>query len=182
MVEIYSRTLGANVCVAEENDLKSPELYYKIVETVLRQRFAVSYKLLYVNDATGHCAVECEIRDTVSKAFATRVGEVKSNEGGALIARAYEEAFITAAQAVLGLCVAEQKGENNVFGTGAAELPEDEELLFGNMRGKTLREVKDTPQFAHFLENLLVHPDLRFAETTKQNQFMMLLRYAREAV
>lgn len=172
---------GSNPCVCEFDKNKTAD-FYQIFEKVFRQRFSVEYKLLYANDNSGHYAAECTVRDTVSHSAATRVGEVKGGESETPISLAYERAFIAAAKTVLELCKKEATNPADApVAESGAELPDDEELLFGNMKGKTLGEVKDTPQFAHFLSNLLAYPDLKFGEADKQNQFSMLLKYAMEA-
>ena len=150
-----------------------PIMLRHIIEKWHEPSFDVRYRLLLADTAAGRYAAECTITANTPKPFtATRVGEVTPEERSTHpVEEAYDRAFLRAAEDLLKLTVRKVDAVQEV-----QELPDDEILLFGNMKGKKFGDVKNTEAFAHFLEQIRTTGELSFAEPEKTEQYRKLLR------
>ena len=107
---------------------------------------------------------------------------------GCMTQETYEKAFWGAAMSFLKVSVErydekpslKNRRKETLPGETGIAISDDMVLLFGNMRGRTFKDVKDTPQFAHFLEQLCETRNLSFSDEARNEQLNLLLKYAAE--
>ena len=168
--------------MSTKGDVKSKtKLCHMLVEKVFQDRLSVEVKTAKSQSTFG---VFCTVTDTLTGEQITRLGESGLTEEYS-INSAYEKAFVSAVENFLDIKIVkcndedEQKVQceqiSDGFGAPVVTVPDKTVLLFGNLKGKTYGEVKDTPQFMHFLEQLQNTPDLHFAnDEAKQTQLEAL--------
>ena len=158
-----------------------------IVENVFDERLIVKYSNPVV--LNERCAVTCTIRDRLTDRELTYPAEVICTDPKVhYIQETYEKAFWGAAISFLKVSVemydekpsSKNRKKETLPGDTSITISDDMMLLFGNMRGRTFKDVKDTPQFAHFLEQLCETRNLSFSDEARNEQLNLLLKYAAE--
>ena len=169
--------------MSTKGDVKSKTmLCHMLAEKVYQDRLCVE---IATAKSTNTIGIFCTVEDTLTGEKLTRLGESALEEEFP-IKSAYEKAFVSAIEDFLDIKISKPKeNEQEVQEEQNAEelvaitlsMPDETVLLFGNLKGKTYGEVKDTPQFMHFLEQLQNTPNLHFAnDSAKQTQLEALLK------
>lgn len=164
-----------------EKEQKNLQDLRYFVEIQNGDRIHVKYGVPIIAD--GRCAVCCTLSDIITRREITRVGEVVcSSMQERYIEGAYDRAFERAARAFLknSFPRIEEKKEPDDAVQGKIHLPEDMMLLFGGLKGSLVGDVLESPEFGHFLEQLLETEDLEFTDEKRNEQLKLLRSYAQE--
>lgn len=157
--------------VKDGKQIVAPEELQRAVET---PRFVIQYTPVCTD--IGHAAAECRITDSITGCSVTRVGEVTDDKCPLPVTKAYKNALYLAARDILMLEATDDTADDEQ----EEQMDDDELILIGNHRGAKFGDVKEDPQFVHFLGQLLQTRDLRFPDENRQKQLAKLLRYAEE--
>lgn len=155
-----------------------------IVEEKFENRLRVTYDTPVIAD--GRCSVACTVKDLLTENEITRPGETRfTDKSDHPVEDAYDRAFSRAAMQILKLKVKEID-ESQIVKTqpllenDVSLIADDTLILFGVCKGHKLGEVKDTPQFLHFLDQLVEASELSFPDEARNNQVKLLQKYAVE--
>lgn len=155
--------------VAEKPDVQK---ITEIVEQYFGERISVSYgQFIAVSD---RCAVSCTMSDILTGRSITRVAECVNGQSENLsVESVYQKAFLKSASAFLGLEIRKIEDKEPL-------IQDEEVILFGNLKGRSFGEAKDTPQFMHFLEQLSGAGGIHFPDKEREEQMKKFLKLAEE--
>lgn len=163
----------------------SPAMIRHIIEKWHNPSFEVRYRMILADTVARRYAAECTITANTPTPFeTTRVGEVSPEEDVSHpIEEAYNRAFLKAAGDLLKLTVKSVEKSPNSH-ENAQEVQEvisdDEVILFGEFRGKKIGEVKGTPGFDHFLDQIRLAGPMQFPiSPEKTEQYRKMLQLAK---
>lgn len=160
-------------CAEHLQNKLAPEEMLVLLRKILEngERIPIVYEILAVNDETGHYAASCRVGNV------TRVAEIQLKEHDSQlkmpIRAVYDRAFLFAAAEYLQIRHEEEHEEPPM-----EDLRPDERLRIGNLKGQKYEDIKDTPQFIHFLEQISSNKEMKFQDPEKMEQWQKLVRLA----
>ena len=177
---ILIETKRPGFITSTKSDVRSKtELCHTLAEKVFQDRLLITFQITNTTNTVG---VFCTVSDTLTGEQLTRLGEVPADTESP-IKGAYEKAFVSAVESFLDIRIVKVNEKDAQEAQDVQEentapqsvLPDTAVILFGNLKGKTFGDVKETPQFIHFLEQLQNTPSLRFDnDAAKQEQLEAL--------
>jgi len=167
VISVLSKTTGAVFDANLTADKWVPKVA-PIQNYLEKSGYRVSFKSVCALDSM---LVECTISDPITGKVITRFSESDGAARKKPISYLYNSALALASTDFLELVP--------IGGEKIRRISDEDIILFGSQKGKTFGEVKDTPVFEHFLDQLAVSK-LSFDDVNKQAQLEMLLLYNSE--
>ncbi len=195
---VFSAGLGKTL-LTDYGSSVNEDLVREIIERNQGAEYDVSYKTVMTDSVRGRYAVECSITaKTTPPVCINRLGEVQTGEEDTTpLTEAYEKAFYLAASDLLKLQLMPYAEEDPDMGYDydaydfeipSFDIPEetddgladDEIILMGSLKGKKIGEVRNTPQFEHFLEQIQKCDGLFFEDEKRNVQLAKFRRCGKE--
>ena len=173
----------------DEEPVVTRKMMHNNIERWKKPTFSTpKYRVVMADPIAGRYAVECTIAANLEEQpiEITRVGEVGPKEMvDSPMEEAYERAFQRAANDLLQIKIQKEGTFQNAKTIPKVTqevhevqevLKDDEVILFGNLKGRTVGELKGTEAFAHFLEQVKNTGNMTFSDPKVTEQYQRLLK------